>query len=508
MRPVLGMFEPQGVGLAAVRVGALGAQCLNGAGAEGFQPGEDGLSGLLGNHGLGSVPERGGPAAMARTMRIAGAAIGARLKGQDVLGIPAFDAGRSVGLGTFRLFPRGVPGEGQACLFHNRIAVHGKSGIETAMPVAHEGGGFPPKNPEVRHAGSFLRQAKHLRPIDGTRRSGPQGLGLARPHRQEYQKPYPLEESRPLDIVINILLPVFGIAAIGYAAARMRWFAESAESGVSNFVFNYAVPFMLFRTIATTDLPDRMPWDLFGSYYLPAFTVYGIGMALGRFVFGRDAMGAILTGMGSAFSNTVLLGLPLILLAYGEAAALPFFLILSVHGLLLFTGTTIMLELARSAGGSLAGVPAQVVLGLIRNPILIGLAAGLTANLAGLELPVPVARIAETFQGAVLPCALFVLGASLKRYGVAGRVVQSLAQVSLKLLVFPALVYLAGTYVFDLDPIWVQIAVITAAQPSGVMVYLFAQRYGTAQALATTSIFLATVGSAFTSWAILWLFSL
>lgn len=445
---------------------------------------------------------------MARAVRFAGTPTGARLKGQDVLGVATVDTRGTIRFGTFSLFARSIAGEGQPRLFHDRIAVHGKGCVETAMPMAHEGGWFPPENPQVRHAGSFLHQAKHLGSIDGTAATSPQGPGLARDRAQGVSGAQPLEDCRPLDIVINVLMPVFGIAAIGYAAARMGWFSESAESGVSNFVFNYAVPFMLFRTVATTDLPDRMPWDLFGSYYLPAFTVYGLGMVMGRYVFGRDAMGAILTGMGSAFSNTVLLGLPLILLAYGEAAALPFFLILSVHGLMLFTGTTIMLEFARSAGGSLAKVPAQVVLGLIRNPILIGLGGGLIANLAGLELPAPVARIAETFQGAVLPCALFVLGASLKRYGVAGRVVQSLAQVSLKILVFPALVYLAGTYVFDLDPVWVQIAVITAAQPSGVMVYIFAQRYGTAQALATTSIFLATVGSVFTSWAILWLFSL
>jgi malonate transporter len=309
-----------------------------------------------------------------------------------------------------------------------------------------------------------------------------------------------------MEIVIDILLPVFGIAALGYAAARLGWFGEAAEAGVSTFVFNFAVPFFLFRTVATTDLPDAIPWDLFGSYYIPAALVYGLGFVLGRHVFGRDAMGAALTGMGCAFSNTVLLGLPLILLAYGEEGALPFFLILSVHGIILFTGTTILLESARGTAGSLPDLAGQVILGLVKNPILIGLAAGMATNLSGVQLATPVDRIAETMTGAVLPCALFVLGSSLKRYGIAGRVLQSGVQVAIKLLVFPALVFVLGTHVFDLDPLWVQIAVITAAQPSGVMVFIFATRYGTAQALTTTSIFLSTVFSVVTLWAILWLF--
>lgn len=308
-----------------------------------------------------------------------------------------------------------------------------------------------------------------------------------------------------MEIVIDILLPVFGIAALGYAAARLGWFGEAAEAGVSAFVFKFAVPFFLFRTVATTDLPDTIPWDLFGTYYVPVILVYGMGFLLGRHAFGRDAMGSALTGMGCAFSNTVLLGLPLILLAYGEEGTLPFFLILSVHGIVLFTGTTILLESARGTAGSALDLTRQVAGGLVRNPILIGLAAGMTTNLSGLELATPIDRIAETMTGAVLPCALFVLGSSLKRYGVAGRVLQSSTQVAIKLIVFPALVFVLGTFVFDLDPLWVQIAVITAAQPSGVMVFIFAERYGTAQALTTTSIFLSTVFSVFTLWAILWL---
>lgn len=309
-----------------------------------------------------------------------------------------------------------------------------------------------------------------------------------------------------MDVLINILLPVFGVVALGYAAARIGWFSESAEEGVSAFVFNFAVPFMLLRTVSNTQLPESIPWDLFGSYYIPAFSVYGFGMLLARHVFGRDRMGAILTGMGCAFSNTVLLGLPLILLAYGEDQALPFFLILSVHGIVLFTGTTIMLEAAKGGSHKLSDLVQQVLIGSIRNPILLGLVAGLTLNLIDLSLPGPIDQIAQTMTGAVLPCALFVLGCSLRRYGIAGRLTQSLTLTALKLIAFPLGVFLLGTCVFDLDPIWVQVAVITAAQPSGVMVFVFAQRYGTAHALATTSIFLSTIGSVVSVGVILWLF--
>ncbi|MEQ8443705.1 MAG: AEC family transporter [Alphaproteobacteria bacterium] len=309
-----------------------------------------------------------------------------------------------------------------------------------------------------------------------------------------------------MEIILNILLPVFGIAAMGYAAVRLGWFSESAEAGVSTFIFNFAVPFMMFRTIARTDLPDRIPFDLFGTYYLPALIVFGIGLVMGRRVFGRDWSGAILTGMGGAFSNTVLLGLPIVVLAYGEEGALPFFLILSVHGLVMFTGTTILLEVAKSSTHSASALIGEVVSGLVRNPILIGIFFGIVTNLTGIGIAEPLDRIAQTMQGAVLPGALFVLGASLSRYGIAGRLTQSAFLVLMKLAVFPALVFVFGTYLFAMDPHWTAVAVITAAQPVGVMVYLFASRYGTTTALATTTIFLTTVLSVATNGLILWFF--
>ena len=56
----------------------------------------------------------------------------------------------------------------------------------------------------------------------------------------------------------------------------------------------------------------------------------------------------------------------------------------------------------------------------------------------------------------------------------------------------PALVYLLASRVFDIEPLWMMVAVMMAAQPTGVMTYIFAEKYKVGQAIATTSIFLST----------------
>lgn len=310
-----------------------------------------------------------------------------------------------------------------------------------------------------------------------------------------------------MEIVLDIVLPIFGVVVLGYGATRLGWFGGDAESGLAKFVFDFAVPLMLFRSLATAELPETLPWGYLASYYLSAAVIYLAGFLIARYAFKRTLGGQIITGFGFAFGNTVLLGLPLILTTFGDAAALPFFILLSIHGLCFFTLTTLLLELGRNAGGtSKRQMTRDTLRALFTNPILLGIFAGLIVNLTSVGLPGPIEAICALMQQAVTPCALFSLGASLTQYGIAGRIRQSMIMVLAKTVVMPALVYLLATRVFDIEPLWTMVAVMMAAQPSGVMTYIFAKKYGVGQAIATTSIFLSTTLSMVTLSIILFLF--
>lgn len=310
-----------------------------------------------------------------------------------------------------------------------------------------------------------------------------------------------------MEIVLEIVLPVFGVVVLGYGVTRMGWFDGEAETGLARFVFDFAVPLMLFRSLATAELPKAIPWGYFASYYISASSVFLLGFVLARFAFRRTYGGQVISGFGFAYGNNVLLGLPLILTTFGEAAALPFFILLSVHGLIFFTLTTLLLEVDRNSGeSSRRQMPGQMLKALWTNPILMGIFVGLAVNLANLSLPGPVDSICALMQQAVTPCALFSLGASLTKYGIAGRLGQSMVMVVAKTVVMPALVFVLATQVFDIEPLWTKVAVVMAAQPSGVMVYIFAKKYNVGQAIATTSIFLSTTSSMITLSVILFLF--
>lgn len=295
-----------------------------------------------------------------------------------------------------------------------------------------------------------------------------------------------------MEILLDIIVPVFGIVALGWGSARVGWFPDWATRGLSHFVFNFAIPAMLFRTLASQELPDPIEWGHLLSYYGGAYASWLLGLLGGLYIFHRDFATAAVGGMGGAFSNTVLLGIPLVLTTYGDAATLPLFLVIAFHSTLLVTTATILCEAGRGKGRGMRELPVNVARGLVTNPIVMGLLAGIIWNLAGWPLPKALDQLTETLGRAALPCAVFSMGASLAAYRIAGALVEAGFGVLLKLFVHPALVFVLATYVFRLDPLWRDVAVILAALPVGVNVYLFGQRYEAGAGTAATAMLLST----------------
>jgi predicted permease len=301
---------------------------------------------------------------------------------------------------------------------------------------------------------------------------------------------------------------VFGLGLLGYLAARVGWFSDEAAGGLARFVFDFAVPLMLVRVFVHAQLPSTFPWPLLASFYLPAAVLYAVGIFVSGHLFGRDPMGRTIGGFSCSFGNSVLLGLPLAMLKFDEAGMVPFLILLSVHGLGYLTVTTGLLELGRQQGHSWSRLPLAVGRGLVTNPIILGLAVGVLMNQTGLTLPGPVDRTLEYMQAAVTPCALFALGASLTRCRIAGGLAEPVFAVAVKNVLMPVTVWALAVHVFELPTLWSQAAILLAAQPTGVNVYLFAIRYAVARDLATTTVFLATSFSLLSLSAVLYLLPL
>jgi len=307
--------------------------------------------------------------------------------------------------------------------------------------------------------------------------------------------------------VLDVIFPIFGLLMVGYITVMLGWFDRSAIRGLTRFVFDFAVPMLLLRTVSTAQLPEDIPWNFLASYYLATMLVLFSGLIITRIIYRITFSEQVVSAFSCSFSNTVLLGIPLVLLAFGDQGALPLFIIIGTHGFVMFPLFTIMMEIGQIGKASVKTLLVKTSYGLITNPLVIGLLGGLGCNLLGITLWKPLDEITKLLGNAVTPGALFALGATLAGFRKKIQWKELPLVVLIKIIIHPLLVWLLAVFVFGVkEAIWIQVLVILAALPTGVNPFLFASRYNAGQLLSSGAVFISTFISIFTLSALLSVF--
>ncbi|MGD8429952.1 MAG: AEC family transporter, partial [Ectothiorhodospiraceae bacterium] len=201
-----------------------------------------------------------------------------------------------------------------------------------------------------------------------------------------------------------------------------------------------------------------------------------------------------LQGLSATFSNVGFVGLPLVILAFGADAALPAVIIVIVDTVVMMGIATALIEV--DLGGH--GAARNIVLGLVRNPIIIASLVGLGLNLGSVEIPGPLMSYGDLLANAAGPCALFALGATLAGRPLREGAGETAFLTVMKLGVHPLLVAITALYVFDLSPLWASVAIVQASLPIAANVYVLAQRYEVHAGQVSTAILISTAVSVFT----------
>lgn len=306
-----------------------------------------------------------------------------------------------------------------------------------------------------------------------------------------------------MSAVIEIVLPVFAVILLGYGFGRGRFLSAEGARGLGAFVYYAAIPALLFRGMAAAPAGGGGSFGLLGAYFTGALAVFAGSMALGRTVFRLGLAEQGLMALGTGFSNSVQLGIPLVLAAFGDAGLVPLTLIISVHSLVLLSLATVVVEVGRGHAGGAWRMAEATAIAIVGNPVILSIVAGFLWQLAGLPLPGPLQHLIDLLAAAATPAALFSLGATLAGFRLAGDVAESLAVVAIKLLVLPLVVWLFATRVFHLSDLDTAVATTCAALPTGSNAFILAQRYDLYVARAASSVLISTVLSVLTLGALL-----
>jgi len=204
---------------------------------------------------------------------------------------------------------------------------------------------------------------------------------------------------------------------------------------------------------------------------------FGIGILGARLIFKKRPGEAVAIGFAALFSNSVMLGLPIMERAFGAEALAPNYAIVAFHAPFCYLIGITLMEITRADGRSKGATASLVVRSMFKNALMIGIGLGFLVNVSGLTLPKFATDSVDLMVQAALPAAIFGLGGVLTRY----RIRDSLAPVvmvgALSLFLHPAIAYAFSYHVFELPVGMVRSAVLTASMAPGVNTFIFATMY-------------------------------
>jgi malonate transporter len=292
------------------------------------------------------------------------------------------------------------------------------------------------------------------------------------------------------------VLPVFLLIFAGWLIVALDYLESKAGDALADFVFKVAVPVLLFRTIAEADFHGAFPVRLWIAYFSGVAVVWTLAYLIANRLFGTDHRTATVSGISSAFANTVFIGLPLVDRAVGPEGLVALSILIAVHLPVMMIISTVLIERAeeRDIGrqpGKMGGLIRSMVRNLGRNPLVYGIVGGGLYHFAGLPLEGVPRVVVDQVAAMAGPAALLSLGMAMRRYGFAGHVPIALCASVLKLLVMPAVV-LGFALLLGLSPEWRRALVLIAAVPTGVNAWLTAKQFRTADDLAATAITVTT----------------
>ena len=294
---------------------------------------------------------------------------------------------------------------------------------------------------------------------------------------------------------VGAILPVFGVMVLGFLLRRRGFLTQGFCQMGNRLVFNLCLPAMLLRQIAS--MGGVRASD--GGFLLYAFAatlagVLAVWLPAHFFMKNKTQVGAF--AQGAFRGNTALLGAALLQSICGSQAYAPLIILAAVpvYNVL----SVVVLSLEAGGGGTLdrarvLGALKQVA----RNPILLGILAGMPFALTGRSIPLPADKVLSMLGGLASPLSLLVIGAGFRWQAALEKRRTTLLAALVKLVLLPAAALPPAAALGFRGDALVALLVMSGT-PSAVSSYIMAENMGNDGVLANGIVAVTTLLSAVT----------
>ena len=307
-----------------------------------------------------------------------------------------------------------------------------------------------------------------------------------------------------LDIV-NLALPFFGLIFLGFACGKIKRLPDHGLAWMNFFVVYVALPALFYRILAQTPFDElAQPWFIVGTT-LSTFSVFCIAFAIAYAMRRRNLAEATIAALAGSYGNIGFMGPGLAIATLGAQATAPVALIFCFDQLLLFTLVPLLMSFAGDKRRSAREAIAEVAIRIFTNPFIVASALGVVSAAAHFEPPIALERLLAFLQNGAAPCALFALGVTVALRPL-DRMPWEVPILSvIKLVVHPALVLAMLSLLGPFEEAWIATAVMMAALPQALNVFVMARQYDTWVSEASSSVLLGTLISVVTLTAVMWM---
>lgn len=294
---------------------------------------------------------------------------------------------------------------------------------------------------------------------------------------------------------LNATMPVFLVMILGWWLKKIHFLTDDFVSVADKLVFKVALPVLVFKDIADADLSSDFDLKFVLFCFFGTCIFFGLTWVLAElFIKDKSMLGSFV--QGSFRGSAAILGIAFAQNIYGSSGMVPMMIVASIPLFNIFS-VIVLMRSANAGETDKKAVIKKTLKGIVTNPIIIGIFAGIPFALLKVEFPVILDKTITSVASLSTPLALITIGAGFSTESALEKWKPTLVASIIKLVVIPGIFLPAAIWMGFRNEELVALLILTGA-PTTVSSYIMAKNMGNDGVLASGIVVMTTLLSSVT----------